>query len=218
MIKREDQTRRALEEQETVAKEMSHRLKNLFAITDGMIHASAKSAKTPEQLAETLSGRLHALASAHSLVHRKVSDRASDAAPTDLTSLIQTVLAAHGVGAERGAPSIFIEGPPVSCSDRATNGLAMIFHELATNATKYGALATDGGQVAIRWQLADDKVHLTWTEAGGPQITSAPDRIGFGSTLIARTVKTQFRGTIERDWGLEGLTVTMVISLRKMSE
>ncbi len=99
--KREEQSRRALEEQETVAQEMSHRLKNLFAVTDGMIRGSARNAQSPAAMADALSGRLHALASAHSLVRRKVSDSGAILDEKDLGDLIRAVVSAHEAGYER---------------------------------------------------------------------------------------------------------------------
>jgi hypothetical protein len=90
--KREEQARRAMEEQETVAEEMGHPLNNLFAVTEGMIRGSARSAEGPAAMAEALSGRLHALASAHSLVRRKVNDSGIIPDEKDLGDLVRAVL------------------------------------------------------------------------------------------------------------------------------
>jgi two-component sensor histidine kinase len=210
--RREEQSRRALEEQETVAQEMSHRLKNLFAVTDGMIRGSARNAESPAAMANALSGRLHALANAHSLVRRKVSASGAILDEKDLGGIIRAVVSAHAVTSERGASPFHIEGPPVSCSDHASSGVALIIHELATNASKYGALRDGGGRITITWKTDEGMVRLQWSETGGPVINSAPTKTGFGSTLAQRTVK-QFNGVLSRDWRPQGLSLTMTLSI-----
>jgi two-component sensor histidine kinase len=215
--KREERSRRALEEQETVAQEMSHRLKNLFAVTDGMIRGSARNAESPRAMADALSGRMHALARAHSLVRRKVSDSGTIVDEKDLGDLIRTVVKAHEPTIERGASQFRIEGPAVSCSDHACSGLALIIHELATNALKYGALNNADGEIAVSWETKGSMLHLSWAETGGPVIDSAPTRNGFGGTLADRTVKGQFGGTVTRRWDRQGLSVTMTLSIARLA-
>jgi two-component sensor histidine kinase len=213
--RREEQSRRALEEQETVAQEMSHRLKNVFAVTDGMIRGSARNAESPAAMANALSGRLHALASAHSLVRRKVSEAGVVLDEKDLGDLIRTVVSAHAGSSERGASPFHIEGPPVSCSDHASSGVALIIHELATNASKYGALKDADGRISITWKMEEGMMMLRWIETGGPVINSAPTKSGFGSTLAQRTVK-QFGGVLSRDWSPQGLSITMTLLIARL--
>ena len=215
--KRQEQSRRALEEQEIVAQEMSHRLKNLFAVTDGMIRGSARSAKSPAAMAKALSGRLHALASAHSLVRRKVSDSGTVLDEKDLGDLIRAVVSAHELGSEHSASQFHIDGPAVSCSDHASSSLALLIHELATNASKYGALNDTSGRVTITWKPKGPMLDLTWTENGGPIIRSAPVQGGFGTTLAQRLVKGQFGGVLSRDWRPEGLSVAMTLSISRLT-
>jgi len=216
MARNEERLRRSLEEQETVAKEMSHRLKNVFAMADGMIRVSARNAATPADMAQALSGRLHALANAHALVRRKVSDIGSEPPATDLGDLVHAIVKAHEPPEDAASP-FAIEGPAIACGDHATNGIALLVHELATNAAKYGALSSKAGRVAIRWEIDDAQLVLTWTETGGPMVLAAPDHSGFGTTLAARTLAGQFRGSIERDWRREGLAVTMILALDRIA-
>ncbi|CAN5146607.1 HWE histidine kinase domain-containing protein [soil metagenome] len=216
MARNEERLRRSLEEQETVAKEMSHRLKNVFAMADGMIRVSAKNAATPEEMAQALSGRLHALADAHALVRRKVSDIGSAPPATDLGDLIHAIVKAHEPPDDDGLSPFSIEGPAIACGDHATNGIALVVHELATNAAKYGALHNKAGRIAIRWTIDDAQLVLTWTETGGPAVLATPDHSGFGTTLAARTLAGQFRGSIDRDWRPGGLAVTMRLSLDRI--
>jgi len=199
---------RALEEQERLAAEMDHRIKNLFAIAESMIRTTARSTSTKEEMAVALSGRLHALASAHSLVRRKVRSGKEGLRTTDLGEVIETILLPHALDPSR---RLHIEGPPVSCGDKAVDGIALAIHELATNASKYGALSTDEGRVEIRWQRPDDRLVVTWVERGGPPVEKAPKVTGYGSRLISATVTRQFGGTLKYDWRQEGLAVTMTL-------
>lgn len=217
MIRQRERAQRALEEQEIVALEMSHRLKNIFAVTDGMIRGSVRHADTAEAMAEALSGRVHALASAHSTVSRIASKRGAAAAHSDMDELIRRVVQAHVSNPGAIAGSFRIEGDPIACGEHASNGIALIVHELATNALKYGALSKVGGVVIIRWIVDDATLKLTWQETGGPVVTSAPTRVGFGSTLIQRLVTGQFRGTLQRDWNGSGLIVNLAIPMTNIA-
>ncbi|SDC07751.1 Two-component sensor histidine kinase, contains HisKA and HATPase domains [Sphingomonas sp. YR710] len=216
MAQNEARLRQALEQQEIVAKEMSHRLKNIFAMADGMIRISARSAQTPADMAQALSGRLHALANAHSLVRRKVSDIGAASSATDLSELIQAIVKAHDPAEGDVASRFSIKGLPIDCGDHASNGIALVIHELATNAAKYGALSQKDGHVAIRWQADGDRLFLSWVETGGPPIDGAPNQTGFGTTLAERTVRGQFRGTVDREWRTQGLVVTMTLALDRV--
>ncbi len=199
----------ALEQQQTLTMEMSHRLKNLFAVTDGMIRISAKNADTKEQLADALSGRLHALASAHTLVSRDLREVGREPRASDLRALLLAVLLPHESGDGYANTRFTLEGPLIACGDRAINGIALVFHELATNAAKYGPLTTQSGSVHIGWAHAQDRVVIDWIERGGPSVPAPPAKSGFGSTLVKNTVLRQFNGTLEYDWSPDGLTVSI---------
>jgi two-component sensor histidine kinase len=201
MIQTEERLQAALQQQETLTREMSHRVKNLFALTGGMIRVTARSVETKEQLVDKLSGRVEALAVANALVRRTFSD----AAPVhvDFRELLVRILRPHDDGKS------LIDGPSLSVSEQAINNLALIFHELATNAAKYGALSVDEGSVAVRWQTDDHDVRLQWREVGGPVTKTAPTE-GFGSHLIAMTVQ-EFGGTIAYDWRPDGLVADLQV-------
>jgi two-component sensor histidine kinase len=223
MIRREQSLRAALEEQEIVAREMSHRLNNLFAVADGLIRSSARTAQSVPELVKMLSGRVHALAAAHSVVKRRVRDLDSGHEQIELADLVSAITEAHETlgGADRDRPGggqrFTITGPSVGCGDHAANSFALVIHELTTNAAKYGALSVPSGRVSIDWQLADSRMVLRWTERGGPLVTSPPERAGFGSTLIRRTIEGQFNGGVEQDWRPEGLTVTLTAPLERLA-
>jgi two-component sensor histidine kinase len=203
MIQTEERLTQALQQQETLAREMSHRVKNLFAITDSMIRMSARSAGTKEELASSLSGRLHALASANSLVRRSFGDGSDEG--VNLGELLERVLRPHDHA------KFSVDGPDLSLGEQATNNLALVFHELATNSAKYGALSKATGSVTVQWLTDDTAVHLTWQESGGP-LTSAPVALGFGSRLVATTIE-RIGGRIEHDWCPQGLSVRVELPL-----
>jgi len=215
MHQTETRLTQALAEQEAIAKEMSHRVKNVFNILEGMIHISARGAASKEALAEALSGRVSALAAAHSLVRRSFGEVGSAIQTTELTALMSAILRPHE--AAPGHPSRFaVRGPLLPLGEHATNGIALVFHELATNAAKYGALATDGGSVEIVWRLADGTIVLTWRETGGPPIAQAPSISGFGLRLLNETIRS-FGGTAEHAWRAGGLEVILRLPLDRLN-
>lgn len=204
----------ALAEQEAIAREMSHRVKNVFNILSGMIHFSAKGAASKEALAEALSGRVSALAAAHGLVRRSFGEAGAAVQTAELTALLSAILRPHE--ALPGRPVRFgVTGPLLALGEHATNGLALVFHELATNAAKYGALTTDGGSVEIVWKIVDGTVVLTWREIGGPSIAQAPATAGFGMRLLQQTVRT-FGGLVEHTWQAGGLQVSLRLPLDRL--
>jgi two-component sensor histidine kinase len=203
MVQTEKQLTVALEKQETLTKEMSHRVKNLFSITDAMIRMTSRTSSTKEEMTERLSGRVHALANANALVRRSFGD--TGGAGVGLSELIGKVLLPYDHAHSE------VSGPQVSLGDQATNNLALVFHELATNAAKYGALSRATGSVSVRWEVDGDNLSVNWNEIGGPKI-SAPAEKGFGSTLVETTI-VRNGGTIESDWQPEGLSVRINVPL-----
>jgi two-component sensor histidine kinase len=217
MLDGERQLQAALEEQEVLTKEMNHRVKNLFAITDGMIRGTARSAVDKQDMARALSGRLHALANAHALVSRKLHEVGRAPRTGDIGALIAAVVSPHE-HTDLGLPARFsVEGQHVPCGDHAINGVALVFHELTTNALKYGALSNEHGRVEVTWTVGDEDLNLTWRERGGPVLAVAPTTKGFGSTLVRNTIVSQFGGALDSDWGEDGLTVTMRLPLAKVA-
>lgn len=211
MAREEQRLRVALDDQELLTKEMSHRLKNLFAMTEGMIRSSARSSETVDDMATALSGRLHALASAHLLVQGRAGALTGENL-TDLGGLIAKVARVHDD--ERDEVSrVTINGPRVECGQRAANSVALTIHELATNAAKYGALSNRSGRVDVTWQCEGEFIELNWREIGGPPVSSKRGRDGFGTTLIARTIAGQFHGSVDYDWLPEGLTVAFRLAV-----
>jgi two-component system CheB/CheR fusion protein len=102
-----------------------------------------------------------------------------------------------------------IEGPEVPIRGEAITSFALVLHELATNAAKYGALSTPQGRVRVSWTIEDGQLALIWEERGGPAILAAPQREGFGSLLARRSASGNLKGSIAFEWEPEGLTVRL---------
>jgi len=208
MVRTEQQLKKALDEQLLFAREMTHRIKNLFAMTDGMIRLSAKNAANTTEMSALLSGRLHALAKAHALVRQDSSEVGTVASTSDLKDLIRKIASPHEHLTSKSAPRFSIDGPPIRCGERATNAVALIFHELATNAAKYGSLTVEEGRVAIKWHHENEKLVLEWMERCGPPIEESTLGTGFGGELVRRMVA-QMGGAISYDWQRAGLVANI---------
>ena len=195
MIDTEDRLNAALREQEMLAREMGHRVKNLFTLTSSMVRISARNATSVEKLVTDLTGRLDALAGANSLVRRSFNDQAADTNP--FTEIVRSVLRPYD------GNEITVSGPPLQVGQHGTNNVALIFHELATNAAKYGALSAKAGSLAVRWTISDKHLELDWVEDGGP-VTKPPVTTSFGTRLVEATVKA-IGGEMTRDWRPQGL-------------
>jgi two-component sensor histidine kinase len=217
MVKSEQCLQRALEEQETVAREMSHRVKNLFSMVEALIRVSGKGVATADEMMKLLSGRLQALASAHALVRRSFSLAGQLPQSSDLKALVQAIVAPHERPEADGVTRFSISGPPIECGEHATNGIALVVHELTTNAAKYGALTTDKGAIDVSWWQRDEALVLHWLECDGPQIEAPPVKSGFGSALAQATIVRQFGGTLDCDWRRTGLAVTVTLPVEKLA-
>lgn len=167
---------------------------------------TARNAQTKEEFAQTLSGRLHALAEANALIRRSFGTNV--AAVASFSDLLKRVLRPH----ERS--SSVLEGPPLALGEQAVNHLALIFHELATNASKYGALSQEDGSTTVAWSMEGDRVRMEWTESGAFDV-QAPETSGFGTRLVETTIE-RIGGTIERDWRPHGLQVSIELPVSSL--
>lgn len=207
--------RQALEEAEKLlTRELNHRVKNLFAIANGMVSMTARTAKDPKDMATALRGRLSALSRAHELVQPASATDIGSGHDVDFARLIEAVLEPYRQSCQN---RIVIEGPSVTVGSNTTTSLALVLHELATNAAKYGCLSCTEGELVIRWILQGENVDLLWTESGGPNIESPPIFEGFGSQLSQRSIAGQLGGTLEREWRPEGLRVHMILPLSRLT-
>jgi PAS domain S-box-containing protein len=209
---------RSQEQQKLLLGELNHRVKNLFAIMDGVISSSARSAKTPQELTKKIKGRLNALALAHQLVLPDLS-RPADAKPRpiNLDDLLWKILSPYNDANESGEHRrLLLSGSAVAVGARAVTNIALVLHEFATNSAKYGALSAPQGCVEITWVERDDILALKWEERGGPPLTAAPMAEGFGTLLSGHIVRGQFGGTLSYDWKHNGLVVDLSFPVERL--
>ena len=206
----------AEERQHLLLQETNHRLKNLFAMVDAMIGLSVKSARTPEQFAQALRGRLAALLQAKELVRPGITGTERTAHNrTTVDALVKTILQPYDDNTSRNRVSA--SGPDVMVGATAATSLALALHESATNAVKYGALSEPNGAILIRWETQGENLLLGWEETGGPAILGAPKSQGFGTFLTERSIISQLRGKIDYDWRQNGLKLRMTVPLNRIS-
>ena len=209
--------KRARRQQELLLREMDHRIKNLFALANGVVSLSARSAATPKELAQTVSARLGALAKAQALTLSTPSPERSHQSAM-LHALLGTILSPYDGETDDGRPRISIAGADLPINGTAVTSFALLLHEFATNAAKYGALSVPNGTIEITSSEADGKVLLAWNERGGPRIAAQVDHEGFGSVLARMTVTGQLGGNIERDWQPDGLCITLSVDRARLVE
>lgn len=181
-----------------LARELNHRVKNLFAVVLAIVKLSARDAPEAKPVTEGIAQRIMALLKAH-----EVSQGELDHPTVALAALVETTLAPYRSDDLQAS----VAGPDVLLDARSITPLGLVLHELTTNAVKYGGWSRPGGAIAVIWTVKDQEVTLTWQETGVP-ITSPPERQGFGSMLITSSAR-QLGGTIEHDFAREGLAVTM---------
>ncbi len=210
--------RRAEEQQQLLIREMDHRVKNLFTLAGSLVSLSARSAPTASDLASAVSSRLSALSQAHSLTVPRISGatgRIEQA--TTLHSLIRTIIAPYEGGHDDGPSRALVSGPDIEISGTAVTSFALLLHEFATNAAKYGALSTSGGRIHVSCAEVGEEFMLVWTERGGPRVEQQHDGDGFGSLLARATVQSQLGGKISRDWKPEGLVIRLAVATDRLN-
>jgi PAS domain S-box-containing protein len=209
--------KRAQEQQALLVREMSHRVKNLFAVTGSLVALSARSAETPQEMATAVQERLAALTRAHELTRPGLIDAGDKAGQeTTLHALARTIFAPYLERGSEGHERIAISGPDVPIGTNAVTNVALVLHEFATNAGKYGALSSHAGVVHIDCSLENGELLLTWTERGGPSLNGPPDSEGFGSMLARRIVTHQFGGRLSHDWDSDGLVARMSLPVERL--
>jgi PAS domain S-box-containing protein len=182
-----------------VSAEANHRANNLLAVIRSLI--SLSNGESVAGYKKKLKGRLDALATANSLI---MDSRWCD---VDLLSLVHEEMKPFDGRVE------FL-GEPVALKPRVAQSLAMMLHELATNAVKYGALSQSQGRVAVRWWTEDGIFTLKWQEFGGPP-TVKPSRKGLGSRVIASSMQA-YGGIVSREWRPDGLVCVLTCDASKL--
>lgn len=195
---------RAHEKQELLIAELNHRVRNILSLIRGLLSQTRDSARTVEEFVGTLESRVQALARAHDQI---TADRW---APARLYDLIEVEAGAY-LGEKRDR--VRASGPNVLLTPGCFTVMALVIHEMLTNAAKYGALS-DSGMVTIAWRVDEDgSLLLDWTESGGPAVV-APTRRGFGSTVIERSIPYDLGGDAQINYRLAGIEAHFCIPSR----
>jgi PAS domain S-box-containing protein len=183
--------------------EINHRVKNNLAVIQSIAHQTFRVSSTLAGAKEAFEGRLHALSRAHDLLTQESWEHVS------LKDLVSNSLHAQSWDESRLSAS----GPRVLLPPRQALAAAMAFHELFTNAVKYGALSNETGHIEIQWerQSGDSSLALSWREREGPAV-SEPTHRGFGSVLLARTFS-DLNGNFEIEYLPEGVVCRIVMPL-----
>ncbi|MFS8055666.1 PAS domain S-box protein [Rhizobium sp. BR 317] len=206
--------KRMAERQRLLLREMHHRIKNLFATVCALISVSERSSETQgSSFADDLRARVRALAAAQNFVLKESESGSGEHGSTSLFGLIEAILSAHQ---DNDSARIVLRGHDVHVDSSALTSLALLLHEFATNAIKYGSLSVSEGRVEIEVAEAD-KLVLTWAEVGGPPAHVPIGPGGFGSELERMTISS-LRGSIRRDWHSDGLRILLEIPYRHSSD
>jgi two-component system, chemotaxis family, CheB/CheR fusion protein len=190
--------------QQVLLRELSHRVKNTLAVVQAIARQTLRHAPSDADFVARFDGRLAALGRAHNLLV------ASDWRGANLAELARSQLEAY---ATDGADRLHIEGEPVFLPADLATPFALVLHELATNASKYGSLSRPGGRVRVAWTIASKNgkrtLNLVWQEQGGPQIGS-PTATGLGTTLIDTAIP---GARVSREFRPDGLRCTIAAPL-----
>ena len=178
----------------------------------GLVTMSGREHPAIQPVASELRDRIIALGQAHDFVrpHSEASRPAQE--QSSLHGLLEQLLAPYQ---SADGTRIRIDGSDATIDDRSATPLALLFHELATNAAKYGALSATEGGVSLTTSIIGDHSRIEWREHGGPPVIEAVNS-GFGSRLIAMSVERQLGGSIERRWEHDGLQVSVTLPLIAM--
>lgn len=200
-------------QQVVLLNEINHRIKNLFSVTAGLISLSAKSSSSVNDLAADLRSRLEALARAHDLTLPDLSNKGVSSAATTAMVLMKAIMAPHE---HAEASRILITGSDVALSGSALTSLALLLHELTTNAAKYGALSSPTGRLIIDISVQEEHFHMEWSERGpAPSTALTASSEGFGAILEKATLR-GMEGAISREWKTDGLSLSLKIPLARL--
>jgi len=200
---RADQRRRMLNG------ELNHRVKNIISLIKSIALQTGAHAASVDDYSRSMEGRLRALAFAH--------DQSLDGSEGgDLQTLIEAEASLHRY--DGATDRVTTNGPDIGLSDRTFGVLALVVHELMTNAAKYGSLSDPRGRLSISWSKTETGAcALIWAESGGPTV-SMPDRSGFGSKLIQSTIAYDLGGTASVEYAPEGVSARIVIPAEHLTE
>lgn len=205
-----EERQRARERQDMLLAELDHRVKNTLANIQALVRHSSRAASSVMAFVGDLHGRLRAMAKAHSLLSRSRWEGA------ELRSLVEEELHPH-LGGEGGVPRVSIAGPDIRLRPKAALAVSLALHELATNASKHGALSARTGRVVVAWRIAGPTLVLEWRESGGPVVVPPAHR-GFGSLMLERSLAYEVGGRVRLDFLPDGVACLVEMPLRQVTE
>jgi len=189
----------------TLTRELNHRVKNTLANVLSIVSLTRRRATGLEHFAESLTGRIMALSATHDLLTGLSWE------PAPLRAVIAAELAPYTEGRDH---VITVSGPDVSLAPNDALSLGLAVHELATNASKYGALSVLSGQVSVRWEMmTPDLARVIWQEQGGPPVAQERRR-GFGTDLVEKIVAHELGHSVDLRFDPQGVCCTLVVPVR----
>ena len=200
--------KRAEEQQRVLVAELDHRVKNVLATVSAVAGQTLETSKSMPHFVAALDGRIRSMAIAHELL----STRQWQGMP--LAELVRREFAAYA-----SSNNTKIDGPEVMLSAEAGQAMAMVIHELVTNAAKYGALSTQSGRVSVRWYQklnGSAQLILIWQETGGPRV-EARKKSGYGTGVVRDLIPYEFGGTVDLSFGPEGVQCRLEIPFDRIS-
>jgi PAS domain S-box-containing protein len=196
--------KRAEEHAKILSHEMDHRAKNLLALIQATVHLT--QADTVKEFKAAIEGRLQALSNAHTLLAE------SRWVGAKLHSLVTEELAPYSLKETSRADII---GPELVLQPQLAQTIAMVLHELTTNAVKYGALSVPSGRLRVEWSRGDRHLVIRWSEADGPPV-KPPQRQGFGTRVVNRVIQ-DLKGKLLFDWNPEGIACEIVVPVDQLA-
>jgi PAS domain S-box-containing protein len=203
---------RASERQSLLLREMNHRIKNLFALVGGLVAMTARTSSTVMDMADKLDGRISSLARAHSLTLPGNEENDGKHGTTTLSFLLKAILEPYADQCR-----ISFSEKDITVSGSALTSIALLLHELATNAAKYGSLSVHQGQLAVAVSHVADTIELAWIETGGPRPDVTSGHQGFGTKLETASLRS-LSGEIERHWHPTGLALTLRLPTHRLAD
>lgn len=201
-----DERDKADTRQRLLNEELNHRVKNILAVIKSLVEHSLRDGRSTQDYVDSLRGRVQALAIAHDQVVR-------GAGGGSLGDLLRAELSPYGGDGSR----LSLSGPTVWLDARAFSVMALVLHELSTNAAKYGALSRLGGRLEVTWRIdPDGDCAVVWRETGGPEVVPSRRR-GFGMALIERSVPYDLGGTSRLEFAPAGLVAHLCLPARHIS-
>ena len=194
---------------DSLSRELNHRVKNTLANVLSIMSLTRRKARSLDEFADGLEGRVRALSATHSLLTQ------SEWGTTPIRAILEEEMAPYVDDPDH---NLLLEGPDIELAPNDALSFGMAIHELATNAAKFGALSVPQGQVQVTWEMLNDGlVRVDWSERDGPPVPALREA-GFGTELIEKIVAHELRHPIDISFAEEGVRCTLRVPVRTRGE